>query len=245
MNKKIAIISDIHANMQALQAVLADIKSKNCTDIFCLGDIALGGPQPVETTNFVMSQNWTIIQGNTDFYIANYTQEVYDFINSKFPVMSYAIEDDVKLMNEAQKKFLRELPAQKEIEISKTKILLVHGSPRNNSEDIAPNMPLEKIEEIISGTNADIIFCGHTHTPCGYQTNTKQTVVNVGSVGRPMTSNAMPCYAILEFSDDGFNIEHNFVDYDRFTAEKVLAERDFKGAKELSKLLIEPISRHL
>lgn len=245
MNKKIAIISDIHANMQALEAVLADAKMKNCTDIFCLGDIALGGPQPVETTAFVMNQDWTIIQGNTDFYEANYTSEVYEMINAKFPVMSYALEDDVKLLNDTHKSFLRDLPAQKKLEINDTKILLVHGSPRNNSENIYPNMPIAEIEEMLVGVDAELIFCGHTHTPCGYQTNTKQTVVNVGSVGRPMTEGAMPCYAILEFNQDGFNIEHNFVDYDRHKAAELLAARNFKGAKDLSGLLIEPVSRHL
>ena len=67
---------------------------------------------------------------------------------------------------------------------------------RANNEDILPEMPIEVVEEIIEGTDAKLILCGHTHVPCAYQTNKGQTVVNVGSVGRPMTPDpkSLLCY---------------------------------------------------
>lgn len=124
-------------------------------------------------------------------------------------------------------------------------MLLVHGSPRRNNEDILPDLSIKKVEEILEGTDADIIFCGHTHIPCGYQTSKKQTVVNVGSVGRPFTQDPKACYVIAEFQDGGFSIEHRFVDYDKEMAANILRAREFEGADKLAQMLISPSSRHL
>ena len=246
---KIAIISDIHGNMHAVEKVLADIETEKCDTIFCLGDIAMAGPQPFETTQLIkkMSEDCkiTVIQGNTDNYIGNYDEPLGDKIKAAFPVMGNAIEHDVKIMSVVLKEFLKNLPKNAEITIENKKILLVHGSPRKNDENIPPDVPLEKVEEMIKDTDADLILCGHTHVPCGYQTNTKQTVVNVGSVGRPFTEKPQACYAIVEFGDDNFNIMHKFVSYDNEKASNILANREFEGADKLAQILIKPEVRHI
>ena len=108
-----------------------------------------------------------------------------------------------------------------------------------------PNRPIEEIEEIVAGTDADLILCGHTHIPCGYQTKNKQTVVNVGSVGRPMTPTPMACYVVIDFEDGKFNLMHKFVDYDRETAASIVRARGFEGADKLAELLINPVQRHV
>ena len=181
---KIAVISDIHANLIALQEVLKDVKKENCDEIFCLGDLVLAGPQPKETLDFIKEQEWTIIQGNTDKRIADFDDDIFKYMQQSFPIMANSIVEDIKVVD---KEYLSLLPPKEERNIEGVNVLLVHGSPRYNNEDIAPGMPVETIEKIINGTTADLILCGHTHVPCGYQTKTKQTVVNVGSVGRPMT----------------------------------------------------------
>ena len=240
---KLAVISDIHANLTALKAVLEDIKNEGCDKILCLGDIVLAGPQPKETLDFVKRQSdWIIIQGNTDKLIADYNPDILMYMRENFPVMANAIEQDVILVD---RQYLKELPPQIEIEIDGLKILMVHGSPRYNNEDIMPDLPLDKVEEIIADTNADLILCGHTHVPCGYQTTTKQTLVNVGSVGRPMTKNPMSCYAIIDVQNGAFTVKHKFVDYDRETAAKLVRERGFDGADQLAQLIINPESRHV
>jgi len=242
---RVAILSDIHANFQALEAVMRDIKNNNCETILCLGDLAMAGPEPEKVIDFVKKQNnWTVIQGNTDELIAEFSQDLADTMKNKFPVMANALEDDIKIISENNKNFLKTLPKQKELEIEGVKILLVHGSPRKNNEDILPDMPIEQIEEIIKGTNADVIFCGHTHVPCGYQTNSKQTVVNVGSVGRPMTKNPNSCYCIADFKNNSFSVEHRFVDYDRNTASKLMSKRNFNGAEKLADMILNPKERH-
>jgi putative phosphoesterase len=243
---RIAVLSDIHANAQALEAVMNDIISQNCEHVFCLGDIALAGPQPKEVTEYVMAQDsWTVIQGNTDKMIAQYGPDVEEFLVAQYPVMANAMANDIQLLGNEHRAFLANLSPMLSFEIEGCSVLLVHGSPRANNEDILPNMPLEIVEEIIEGTTEKLILCGHTHIPCGYQTNTEQTVVNVGSVGRPMTSDPKACYAIIDFNQGSFEIKHRFVNYDNVLAAQLMAERDFEGADMLADLLLNPKVRHL
>jgi len=246
---KIAIISDIHGNMQALNAVLEDIKKENCANIFCLGDLAMAGPEPIEAIKIIKKLHdegtLELIQGNTDEMIGNYSPIVNEKVSSAFPIMAAALENDAQIIPTELKEFLKNLPKQKELEIEGVKVLLVHGSPRKNDENIAPNLPIENIEEMIEGTDADVIFCGHTHIPCGYQTNKKQTVVNDGSVGRPFTENPRACYVVANFSDGSFDVTHKFIDYDNEKASEILSKRDFEGAEKLAQILIKPEFRHM
>ena len=247
---RIAVISDIHGNLDALFPVLADIKNNSCDKIFCLGDLAMAGPEPSSTISEIKklmnSSDFTLIQGNTDLYLSEYSQELVDILNKHNKIMANAYETDMKELSDTDKNFLASLPEKHEIKIGNTKILLVHGSPRRNNENISPNMPLEEVEEIIKDTDADLILCGHTHIPCGYQTNTNQTVVNVGSVGRPFSDNPKSCYAVIDFSDDftSFDIEHKFVKYDFKSAGKKLIKRGFEGAEKLAQMLEKATDRY-
>lgn len=243
---KVAVLSDIHGNFQALESVMEDVKANNCEQVFCLGDLAMAGPQPRMVIDYVRKQNnWTVIQGNTDKMIADFSPEILQNVKNNFPVMANALADDIIFIEEDKKDYLRNLPAQKELTLEGVKLLLVHGSPRRNNEDILPDMPLKIIEEMLEGTNADLIFCGHTHVPAGYQTNKKQTVVNVGSAGRPMTEEPKACYVIADFQDGGFSIEHRFIDYDRQTAADIMSARNFDGADKLAQMILHPVSRHI
>lgn len=243
---KIAVISDIHANYQALEAVMKDIKQEHCDNIFCLGDLAMAGPQPGLVIDFVRKQtDWTVIQGNTDKLIAEYTEQTYEDVKKMYPMMANALKDDVKILPADKKEYLKTLPPQTELEIEGVKVLLVHGSPRKNNENIFPDMPVNEVEEMIKDTDADLIFCGHTHQPCGYQTSTKQTVVNVGSVGRPMTEVPDACYVIADFNNGGFSINHKFVDYDRKMAAEIVLARGYEGADKIAGLLLNPTERHV
>ncbi len=246
---KIAVLSDIHGNILALESVLEDIRAKECEKILFLGDYALAGPEPSDTVNFCMSlsnhDNIEMIQGNTDKMIAEYSDELYSKLSEAAPIMANALKQEAETLSENQLKFLKDLPQQKELEIDGIKILMVHGSPRRNNEDILPDTPLEQVEEMLKGVEADLILCGHTHIPCGFQTTTKQTVVNDGSVGRPFTENPESCYVIINTLGNGeFEVEHNFVKYDNYQASKILASRTFDGADKLAHMLIHPTHRH-
>lgn len=243
---KIAVLSDIHANVQALEAVMNDVISQGCEYVFCLGDLALAGPQPKEIVEYVMAQNtWTVIQGNTDKMIAQYGEQVQEFLQQQYPVMANAIADDMTKLDETQIAFLNDLPPMLSLDVEGCSVLLVHGSPRANNEDILPGMPLDVVEEIIDGTKEKLILCGHTHIPCGYQTNSGQTVVNVGSVGRPMTPEPKACYCVIDFTNGSFELHHRFVEYDNKLAAQLMSQRGFVGADRLADLLLNPAERHI
>lgn len=247
---KIAIISDIHGNLEALNAVLKDIEKENCKKIFCLGDLAMAGPLPNETIDFIREiekkYDFEIIQGNTDEMLAYSSDDIYEKIKKTLPVMAEAYKSDIKIITTSQKEYLKNLPKQKEIKIGKLKILLVHGSPRKNNEDILPNLDIKIVEEMIASTDATLILCGHTHIPCGYQTTTNQTVINVGSVGRPFSKNPNACYCIVEYIENTneFIAKHNLVKYNFEKSANLLRERDFEGAEKIANMLINATNRY-
>ncbi len=242
---KLAVLSDIHGNMFALNAVLEGIKKHNPERILCLGDLAMAGPEPNKTIDFVKTQDWTVIQGNTDEMIAHYSQEVFDKVKEGAPIMANALKCDVEEITEKNKEYLKNLPINKCLEVEGIKILMVHGSPRKNNENIYPDMDTDLIEKIFNEVDADLVFCGHTHIPCGYQTNSKITVVNDGSVGRPFTDDAKACYVIADINDGKITIEHHFVDYNKTQAIEILENRKFDGAKKLAQMLVNPQTRHM
>ena len=243
---KIAVISDIHGNIEALKTVLDDIQDQGCEKIFALGDYAMAGPNPKEKVDFFINNpdKFSMIQGNTDLMIADYDENLFEFLKEKAPVMAQALKNDVSILNENQKNFLKKLPEKLEIEAEGVKFLLVHGSPRKNNEDILPDTPLEKLEEMISGIDSDVILCGHTHIPCGFQTNSKKTVVNVGSVGRPFTPEPKSCYLKITVNNGSCIFEHRFVEYDNLLSANILEKRNFDGAEKLAQTLINPKMRH-
>ncbi len=233
---KIAVLSDIHGNMEALTAVLSDMITKDIEKVFICGDLAMAGPEPAQTVDFIRNFDFTIIQGNTDEMI------VKDIIPPN-EIMANALKYSQEVLSEEQKEFLASLPFSHTEEIEGLSLLFVHGSPRRNNEDIMPSQNEDKIAEIISGAKEDIIFCGHTHLPCGYQIK-KQTVVNVGSVGRPFSEVPEACYVTVNINKDEAEILHHFVPYDVGTAAQKLRNTGFWGADVLADMLISAISRY-
>lgn len=248
---KIAVLSDIHGNINALETVLGEFwEDESFEKILFLGDYCHAGPCPDATAFFCqqLSENprYEFIQGNTDKMIADYSEEVYENLAKDFPVMANALQSDVKLIKDSEKEFLANLPEQKMLELNGVKVLMVHGSPRKQNENIYSTLPIEDIEEMISGTDADLILCGHTHIPCGIQTTTNQTIVNVGSVGRPFTQDAMPCYVTIEINDDkSFEVKHHFVNYDVDGTVRDLLARDYDGVEKLAEIIKNPEKRHV
>ena len=245
---KIAVISDIHGNMEAINAVMQDIIEQKCDRLFVLGDYAMAGPEPKAAIEYFIKkqndENTVMIQGNTDLLIADYSNDLYEYMKDKLPVMSEALKNDAELLNEAEKQFLKQLPAQKEVVLDGVKFLLVHGSPRKNNEDILPDLPIEKIEEKIDDPDADVVLCGHTHLPCGYQTTKKKTVVNAGSIGRPFTPEPKSCYLTIVVENGKCIFEHHFVEYNKELASEKLLKRGFAGSEKLANTLLDPKERH-
>lgn len=246
---KIAIISDIHGNNESLDAVLKDIETLKCDKIFCLGDLAMAGPEPSKVIkrieNLLKNDNFLLIQGNTDEKLGAYDENFEKKLDENVPVMASAYRADLKEISKEDKNFLANLPEKLIVEENGVKIMLCHGSPRKNDENITADLPVEKVEEIVACADAEVIFCGHTHVPCGFATNTGKTVVNVGSVGRPFSESPKACYAVINISENGdYEIEHRLIKYDIETAAKKLESRKFDGCEKLSAMLRKATSRY-
>ena len=224
---KIAVISDIHGNKLALDNVLDDIKQRGANKIFCLGDIAMGGYDPCYTIDKLfelkkeLKDDFKIIQGNTDKLIVDFSENLFNE------------------MNVNEKKLLNNLEKEEIVDIKGIKIHLVHGSPRRQDENIFPDMEIEKVEEMVEKSPAEIILCGHTHIPCGYSLNSGKTVVNAGSVGRSMTKDKMPVYLLITIDSNGqYLFEHIKVKYDNKYVSELIKKRDFIKSEEFSKLYL-------
>lgn len=242
---KIAVISDIHANPLALDAVLEDINKFNPDKIFILGDLILAGFNPNKTCKMIFdlkekyADNFEIIQGNTDKMVANCTSQMLEKTKEAFPCMGYSLEDDVKITDKKYLDFVRDLPEKKEVTINGLKIELVHGSPRNESENIYPDLDPKEVIEMTSSSDADLILCGHTHIPCGYSLENNKTVVNVGSIGRSMAQDKMPVYLrLIVDKDSKFATEHVKVKYDNEQAYRHILARNLNHIEDLANMYI-------
>ena len=238
---KIAVISDIHANPLAFDEVMKDINLFNPDKIFCLGDLILAGYNPNDICSKIFElkekykDNFEIIQGNTDKMVAYCNDEIIKKTIEAFACMGYSLEDDVKITDKKYIDFVRNLPEKKSLEINGIKIDLVHGSPRNQSENIFPSLDVDEVEEMVSSSNADIILCGHTHIPCGYSLNSGKTVINAGSVGRSATEDKMPVYLQLTIDNKGkFFAEHRIIKYDNLKAREYILNRKLKHIEDLA-----------
>jgi len=113
---KIAVISDIHGNMEAVNAVIKDIEENECDRVFVLGDYAMAGPEPSQAVGFFMTKQYdskySLIQGNTDNMIANFSNEVYEGIKNNAPIMAEALKNDVEILSKEEKEFLKNLILQ-------------------------------------------------------------------------------------------------------------------------------------
>ncbi len=238
---KIAVISDIHANYLALSKVLENISTFD--KIFCLGDLILAGYDPNSTMDAIfklkdrLKDDFVIIQGNTDKMVANCTDELIQKTKEAFACMGYSLEQDIKITKPEYIEYVRNLPEKRNLVINGLKIELVHGSPRNQSENIYPSLENDKVEEMVKESSADLILCGHTHIPCGYSLNNGKIVVNVGSVGRPMDEDKMPTYLELLIDDEGkFLFEHKKVPYDKELVKRHILTRNFKHCEDLANM---------
>ena len=242
---KIAVISDIHANKSALVAVLDDIKNYNPDMIFCLGDYVMAGYDPNGTMELLFdlkeqyADNFKMIQGNTDKMVAFCNEELIENTIKAFPCMGYSLKDDVKIIDKKYIDFIKNLPEKMKLEICGLKIELVHGSPRKQNENIYPELKEETVIEMVKDSDCELILCGHTHKPAGYSLSIGKTVVNVGSVGRSMTTDKMPVYLQLNVDKNGqFYTEHRIIKYDNKKTSNHILMRNFPHCEELAEMFL-------
>jgi predicted phosphodiesterase len=177
-----ALISDIHANFLALKTVLAAIEEDNVDQTICLGDVANLGPQPKETLGLIRERGIPCIIGNHDAFILD-SGLVHTYTDQ--PVIIQAVDWSREQLDQDDLDFLRTFKPTLRLAMDDgMEMLLFHGSPASNMEDILATTPPEDIDRMLSGQNAAVAVCGHTHIQMLRQ-HKGTLLVNPGSVGCP------------------------------------------------------------
>jgi putative phosphoesterase len=228
---KIAVISDIHANIHALEAVWEDLWAQDPDQVYCLGDLVGYGAHPNEVVEFIRARDLPTVMGNHDEGVGFDLEDCgCAYTNSKLKQLG----DRSLAWSRAHtapenKRFLQTLPRQ--IRPSEP-LLLVHGSPRRTNEYLHEDHPQATFERIAKQARCRILVFGHTHLP--YQKRVSETLfVNAGSVGRPKDGDPRASYAIL----DANRVELRRVGYDVKAAGQAIRDSDMPDfyAEELSR----------
>jgi len=223
--RKVAFISDIHSNLEALNAVLEDAKSKKVDEIYCIGDLVGYGPNPNEVIEIIRNMAITSVMGNYDDAIGYEKDSCGCAYNPgrETEVGDESISWTIKNTTKENKDFLKSLPHRLTIEIEGVKILLVHGSPINYLlEYVKPSTSSERLKTLLKNVEEDIIVNGHTHLMMARHIYGK-TILNPGSVGR--TKDGLPgaTYIILNIDNGVYWYEFVHVKYDvKVVVEKIV-----------------------
>lgn len=202
---RIAIISDIHGNLPALEAVLADIKSTAVDAILCLGDIANVGPHPAECLDIVQEISQWVIQGNHELYLLG--QGVAEDWRT-CPTWS-PVRWAQSRLRPPHFDYIRDLPYQHQFDDT----LFVHGSPLSQFLGFMSDHTHEMIAQRMNGLDNLTVFTGHTHVPL-FRRWQNSWLANVGSVGMPLDGSPLAKYAIATQQKQSWHIEFRMVAYD-------------------------------
>ncbi|MYM32178.1 metallophosphoesterase [Duganella sp. CY15W] len=227
---RIAIVSDIHGNLPALEAVVGDIARRDVDMVVNLGDSLSGPLLPLQTARFLMAQDWLQLAGNHERQILNPHQR------GESDVYAHA------QLGEAELAWLATLPPQRRLDPA---VLLCHGTPRSDHEYFLETVEpagarLATSAEVVvrmAGTQAALVACGHTHVPRAVRLSSGCLIVNPGSVGLQaydddhlhyhVMQNGSPDarYAIVESGPQGWSAALLAVPYD-WQAMAALAARN-------------------
>jgi predicted phosphodiesterase len=227
---KIALFSDIHANLPALEAVLGDIGQRKPDAIYCLGDLVGYAPWPNEVVEVIRSKNIPTIAGNYDYGVGQ---------NSDDCGCAYQTEEDKErgaksisftneIISESNRTYLKGLPSHMRLEFTASSnlnsLLMVHGSPRKINEYLFEDRPDKSFTRMMDKAGTNILAFGHTHKPFHKALAAEEGyyhAINIGSVGKPKDGDPRACYAILEwegalnFEDpDSLKVSFIRVEYD-------------------------------
>jgi len=202
---RLLIISDIHGNKEALDAVMA----VSHDEVICLGDLVDYGPSPGECIDMLMEQKIPIIMGNHDSAVAFRMDSGWGYAYKHLSLSTR--EYTWNVLNDVQIEFLRKLPMNIKREENGKKLYFTHGCPLSFYDYIKQDTPEKTIQEYIKEVEADFIFIGHSHIPFIRKVGTV-TLVNPGSVGQPRDGDTRVSCAIFDtdtLKADIVRVEYN------------------------------------
>ncbi len=219
---KFALISDIHGNTRALDAVLADLESRQIQTVLNLGDTVYGPLDPAGTARLLMSRDFITVSGNQDRTIIENRDKDTDI-----PTLKY-------VLGELDNRALDWLESLPKTLVVQDDIFLCHGTPGKDDcyliENIGPNgvslKSMAELESELASVKQHLIVCGHSHVPRTVYTGSRKMIINAGSVGLPAYRDEEPFvhvmetgtphahYCIVTRNRGNYNIEHISLPYD-------------------------------
>jgi putative phosphoesterase len=239
---KIALFSDIHANLPALKALFEDVDARKPDAIYCLGDLVGYNIWPNEVIHEIRRRGIPTIAGNYDFGIGRLSDDCGCAYKTDEEKANGAISISFtnEIVKEDERRYLRTLPAHIKVEFQlnqdKFNLLLVHGSPRRINEYLFEDREEKSLLRIMQDADADVMCFGHTHKPYHRILNSGidgqnrfRHAVNIGSVGKPKDGNPKGGYVLLHVLDesnvyikDSIGVEFIRFDYDVEKAAKAV-----------------------
>ncbi|HUS91723.1 MAG TPA: metallophosphoesterase family protein [Phycisphaerae bacterium] len=209
----VALIGDVHANLPALEAVLADLRRRGAEAVWNVGDFVGYGAEPEEAVCLLRSQCAVSIVGNYDRKVLDFPRKRRKWRKTKTPEKFQAFRWAWERLSEDSRAYLASLPREARLELDGWSVLLVHGSPASPAEHLTDATPQERLEELAGIARADVVVCGHAHVPfCREAAGTR--FVGTGSVGRPEGGDPRACYALLSAGPEGVSVDPCRVEYD-------------------------------
>ncbi len=199
---RIAVITDIHGNLPALEASRAAIDAIGVDRIYCGGDLVGYGPHPNEVCGLIESREIPTIYGNYDYAIGRDLDDCGCAYITKHDreLGKQSVAWTLAHTDQPAKDFMKELPFDLRFELGGVPIHLVHGSPRKVNEYLFEDKPASLYERLAAAEEARVMVFGHTHKPWVH-TYGGVLFVNCGSVGKPKDGDPRAAFAILELDD--------------------------------------------
>lgn len=201
---KVVFLSDIHGNLDALEAVADDLPE---APIYCLGDIVGYGANPNESIEWVKRRCVLSILGNHDHAVLTGDTSWFN------PVAEKAILWTRNVLSDESRSYLLQLSPSHVISLNGLRLLMVHGSPRDPlNEYVDPFTHEHLFDFYLERYKVSAIAMGHTHVPYSWKSS-KGVVFNPGAVGQPRSGDPRACYAVVEYDGESIKVEHRYVDY--------------------------------
>jgi len=225
---RIAILSDVHGNLAALEAVLSDIAAEAPDETVCLGDLAFKGPQPAECIARIRELGLLCIHGNTDVAVVTLAGRTprrpfpAGFVppDPLPPGLAWALTQ----LTEADLEYLAGLPFDHRLEADGQSVLFVHASPQDCVTGIVPTMRADEIRPLLKEERADWIISGHVHQAYAFRFEGRW-LANPGAVGFSLDGDGRAAYALLDTARARFELRR--VAYDVDAAVAAARERNF------------------
>jgi putative phosphoesterase len=214
-NERVAVVTDIHANLPALQAALGRIEELGIERIYCGGDLVGYGPHPNGVCALLEERRIPTIYGNYDYAIARDLDDCgCAYINAHDRDLGQqSVAWTLEHTDARAKAYMHALPFDLRLAVGGHDVHLVHGSPRKVNEYLFEDKPARLYERLAAAEEARTLVFGHTHKPW-VREHGGVLFVNCGSVGKPKDGDPRGAFAVLEDAGDHLDVRIERIAYD-------------------------------